>query len=167
MEIRYVKPEDDRLEISNIYEQSWKTAYKGMIPDSFLESIPKGKWCKGIDTPGRKAMVFIEDGKFIGTSSFCKSRFDKWPDSGEIVSIYFLPEYFGKGYGKRLIEAVIEELRKDGYKDIFLWVLEDNTRARKFYEKCGFEKTEDYIDDIIDGKAIRDIRYIRRFCNDT
>ena len=108
-------------------------------------------------------MLFIEDGKFIGTSSFCKSRFDKWPDSGEIVSIYFLPEYFGKGYGKRLIEAVIDELRKDGYKEIFLWVLEDNKRARKFYEKCGFEKTEDYLDDIIDGKAIRDIRYIRRF----
>ena len=37
-----------------------------------------------------------------------------------------------------------------------------NKRARKFYEKCGFEKTEDFLDDTIDGRVIRDIRYVRR-----
>lgn len=162
MEIRYVLPEDDRFEISRIYEKSWKATYRGMIPDSFLDSIPEGKWCKGIDSPGQRSLIIVEDGKFIGTSSFCRSRFDKWPDSGEIVSIYMLPEYVGKGYGRKLIEAVTDELKKEGHKEIFLWVLEENRNARGFYEKCGFEATEDIIEDTIDGKILRDIRYRKK-----
>lgn len=32
MEIRYADKNDDLFEISNVYESSWKYAYKGIIP---------------------------------------------------------------------------------------------------------------------------------------
>lgn len=80
-------------------------------------------------------LVAVEKGEFIGTASYCKSSFSDFKDFGEIVSIYFLPEYMGKGYGKKLIKAVIEELMKLGYRDILLWVLEDNKRAKVFMKK--------------------------------
>lgn len=38
MEIRYVAQNDDPLEISGIYESSWKYAYKGIIPQEYLDS---------------------------------------------------------------------------------------------------------------------------------
>lgn len=44
MEIRYIVPADDRMAISNIYEESWKCAYKGIISQDYLNSIPKGRW---------------------------------------------------------------------------------------------------------------------------
>lgn len=44
MEIRYMIPADDKMEISKIYEESWKYAYKGIIPQDYLDSIPKGRW---------------------------------------------------------------------------------------------------------------------------
>lgn len=120
MEIRYITNSDDRLAISKIYEESWKYAYKGIIPQEYLNSIPEGRWSKNFDIPGWKTLVCIVDGKYIGTSSFCKSRFEQFPDCGEIISIYFLPEYMGKGYGKKLLETSILELKKLGFDELFL-----------------------------------------------
>lgn len=54
----------------------------------------------------------------------------------------------------------MEELQKEGYKKIFLWVLEDNQNARGFYEKMGFRKKEVYLDDNIGGKDLREVQYV-------
>lgn len=160
MEIRYMEPTDDREAISKIYEKSWKYAYDGIIPQEYLNSIPEGRWVSNLDHSGRKTLICIEDDSFIGTSSFGKSRLKELDDWGEIISIYLLPDYWGKGYGKNLLQAAVSELKKMGYKKIFLWVLADNTRARCFYERFGFLRTDEYIDDTIGGKALQEVRYV-------
>ncbi|MGN0413467.1 MAG: GNAT family N-acetyltransferase [Lachnospiraceae bacterium] len=160
MEIRYITSTDDRMIISKIYEESWKYAYKGIIPQHYLDSIPEGRWVSNIDNPLWKTLVCIDNGKIVGTSSFCKSRFVQFRDCGEIISIYLLPEYMGKGYGKVLMESIISELKKQGYKNLFLWVLEDNIRARHFYEQFGFLQADDFLEDNIGGKDLREVRYI-------
>lgn len=96
---------------------------------------------------------------FVGVSSYCKSRFSDFSNWGEIVSIYFLPQYIGKGYGKLLLGAVVGELEQLGFDEIFLWVLEDNLRARKFYEKAGFTPSGNYLEDCIGGKELREMQY--------
>ena len=106
-------------------------------------------------------LVLIEDGIFIGTSSYCKSRFSDYSNFGEIVSIYFLPQYIGKGYGKYLLAAAVKELELLGFFDIFLWVLEDNFRARRFYEREGFKFSGKYLDNNIGGKELRELQYCR------
>ncbi len=68
----------------------------------------------------------------------------------------------GRGFGKVFFDSVIVELKKMGYRNIFVWVLEENLRARKFYEKEGFVMTDVYLDDNIGGKDVREIRYIYR-----
>ena len=154
-------PEDDLLEISGIYEQSWKFAYKDIIPQDYLDGIPSGRWAGNISRAGlNNNLAVLENAKFIGTSCFGRSRWEKFSEYGEIISIYFLPEYIGKGYGSSLIEKVIDELKKLGYEKILLWVLEDNHRARKFYEKCGFVQTCEFRDDNIGGKGLREVMYV-------
>lgn len=49
MEIRMMRDEDDRLSISNVYERSWKSAYQGILPQKYLDSIPKGRWVKSME----------------------------------------------------------------------------------------------------------------------
>lgn len=159
MEIRKIRQDDDRFAISRIYEESWKYAYKGIIPQNYLESIPAGRWGANLDKEGMNTLVLIEEGMFIGTSSYCKSRFSDFDGFGEIVSIYLLPQYMGRGYGQKLLKAAVNELAKLGYRDIFLWVLEENGRARKFYEKAGFALSNHYLDDDIGGKELREIQY--------
>ena len=73
-----------------------------------------------------------------------------------------LPDYMGRGVGKVLFQSVVAELMKMGYRNIYLWVLEENLRARRFYEKEGFSGTDDYLYDNIGGKDVREIRYIYR-----
>lgn len=159
MEIRYITKDDDSLEISNIYESSWKYAYKGIIPQDYLGSIPTGQWADSIKKADRSSLVLIECGEIIGTASFCKSRWEKYSDYGEVISIYFLPDHIGKGYGKLLLEKCVEELRRCGYSKVLLWVLEDNHRARKFYEKNGFVYSGAFKDDNIGGKNLRELLY--------
>ena len=46
-----------------------------------------------------------------------------------------------------------------GFSCIFLWVLEDNDRTRRFYERFGFLPSEDFLKDRIGGKDVRENRY--------
>lgn len=161
MEIRKIRPEDDRNALSRIYEESWRFAYMGIIPRDYLDGIPKGQWAASADKPNIRTLIATENGEMIGTSSFCSSRFEDMEGLGEIVSIYLLPDFMGKGYGKRLFEEVQRELEKMGFADIFLWVLEENTKAREFYERQGFVPNGKYLDDNIGGKSLREIMYVR------
>ena len=80
---------------------------------------------------------------------------------GEIASIYFLPEYWGQGWGKFLFSAAVEQLEAMGYRNLFLWVLEGNQRARAFYERMGFRPGGTCRDDEIGGRVVREIQYRR------
>lgn len=42
IQIRYITPADDRMAISKIYEESWKYAYKGVIPQNILIQFQRG-----------------------------------------------------------------------------------------------------------------------------
>jgi len=160
MEIRPINEQDDRYAISHVYEESWKSAYKGMIPQAYLDGIPEGRWARAIDDPTWHTLIMLDDGRIVGTSSYCTTRFEDMHGYGEIISIYLLPDYVGKGYGRQLLQAAVDGLRQLGYTDIFLWVLEDNARARHFYECFGFEASGVYLDGVIGGKKLREMQYI-------
>ncbi len=157
MEIRYMTQLDDRFAISKVYEESWKYAYRGIVPQDYLESIPEGQWASNIEQADRKNLVMFEDDKMIGTSSFGKSRVEEMNGFGEIISLYFLPDYMRKGYGRLLLQAVVGELKKMGFEKVFLWVLEENRNARYFYEKCGFTQTERCLFSDIGGKELKEV----------
>ncbi|SDH31561.1 GNAT family N-acetyltransferase [Nonomuraea jiangxiensis] len=48
------------------------------------------------------------------------------------------PEEFSTGMGRALMAASTEELSSSGHAEVGLWVLADNPRARRFYERFGF-----------------------------
>ncbi|EOS63408.1 GNAT family N-acetyltransferase [Oscillibacter sp. 1-3] len=161
MEVRYLNAADDRLAVSGIYEASWKYAYRDILPRDYLESIPAGRWAAHLDSEGMTTLVMLENGRYVGTSSCCASRFPEFDGWGEIVSVYLLPEFMGQGRGKRLLEAAVSALVSGGYRDIFLWVLWKNRQARAFYEKAGFQFCGAHREDVIGGKTVRELAYCR------
>ncbi|MBO7698435.1 MAG: GNAT family N-acetyltransferase [Erysipelotrichaceae bacterium] len=163
MQIRYLDKKDDRYAISRIYEEGWKHAYKGIIPDDYLNRIKPGQWANNLDIEGWHNLVCIENDSYIATSTFSRSRDDSYPDWGEIISIYVLPEYIGKGYGNKLLKTALDELKKMGFNDVFLWVLEENHQARSFYEKNGFMPNGDRSVIKLGGKELTEVRYIFHF----
>lgn len=159
MAIRHLSEYDDSFALSLVYEESWKHAYKGIIPQDYLDGIPRGRWAEMAKAEGYHSLVLTDGGRIVGTSCCCRSRLPEMNDWGEIVSIYLLPEYMGKGYGRALMTAVINLLKEMAFEHIFLWVLEENHNARGFYEKMGFEPSGRYHNDNIGGKALREMQY--------
>jgi RimJ/RimL family protein N-acetyltransferase len=74
--------------------------------------------------------------------------------------IYLLPQYWGKGYADEIFNWGINEIKQKGYKRIMLWVIEDNFRARKFYEKNQFCHDGTKIQ-VERGKQLSELLYIR------
>lgn len=161
MQIRKIDRADDFEAIANIYSLSWKAAYQGIIPQDYLDALNVSRWATVLENSQHAAFLLLDDSNYIGTSSICAARDEKMKGWGEIISIYLLPEYFGNGYASPLLESSINALKEDGFLNIYLWVLEGNMRARKFYEKHGFYENGDVEQISIGGKSLKEIRYIK------
>jgi len=160
--IREVTEADDFNAIGEVYAQSWKVAYRGIMPQEYLDGLLGERWAKTLAKLQYRAMVALEDGEYVGTSAFGAARDDTMAGYGEIISIYLLPEHFGRGYAEPLLNAVENALSAEGYTSAYLWVLSDNARAIRFYEKQGFCHNGDVAEIEIAGVKLTECRYVKR-----
>ena len=63
--------------------------------------------------------------------------------AGWLDGLYVLPEWWKRGVGRTLHDAVLERQRAAGAERCHLWVLERNQRARRFYERLGWIENGD------------------------
>lgn len=124
---------------------SWRHAYRGLLPDDYLDRL-------SVDERERTRREHLEDpasewgtlvvddaGRVVGFSTYGPSRDeDATPATGEVPAIYLDPEVIGTGVGRDLLAETIVALRAAGFTRASLWVLEQNVRARRFYEKAGW-----------------------------
>lgn len=155
---------DDVKDISNIYALSWKSAYKGIVPQKYLDELKCDFWISSfqnwINNNILTAQLIYENDVLIGCIAYGNARDDKFANWGEIVSIYLLPEYFRKGYGQKLLKAALIDMKANGYKNCYLWVLKENSNARYFYESNGFICNDDKCTCEIMNKQLVDVRYV-------
>lgn len=157
---------DTAAQASYIYAMSWKTGYKGIVPQPYLNGLPLERWADKLGNNNheyfREDYLLSDNGKYVATSSICEARDKQYQGWGEIMSIYVLPEEFRKGYGKVLFSYVFNHLQENGYSKIYLWVLEENQRARRFYETMGFQANGERIIQNIGGKNLAETRYVNQ-----
>ena len=159
MEIREINETDDLKAVGDIYALSWQTAYQGILPQIYLDELKGNNWVEMLSKKKYTSIVILDGDKYVGVSAIGAARDEKMPGWGEIISIYLLPEYYGKGYGGPLFKYAVDSLESRGFKNIYLWVVEENIRAQKFYEKHGFQKNGDTLDFTLAGKELLDLRY--------
>lgn len=121
--------------IGQVHSEAWQQAYAGVFPKSFLmEDTAEKRKQEFLETLGKEDVFYYivyEDNTPIGIVKVIEE-----PDAYEIASLYILEKYRNKGYGKQVIAYLQKELSP---KRIRLWVLEENTEARRFYENNSFE----------------------------
>lgn len=61
----------------------------------------------------------------------------------QLVSMWVAPAHRGTGVAGDLVDAVLGWAAEMEARSIGLWVTKDNSRARRFYERCGFAVTGD------------------------
>jgi GNAT superfamily N-acetyltransferase len=112
-----------------------------------------------------RAGVLVADahGTLLGFASFSPSRDDDADQDrvGEITAIYLLPDAWGKGVGRRLMDAALGCLAESGFGQATLWVLDANARARRFYEAGGWSADGARKLDETRGFPLAEVRYRR------
>ena len=89
---------------------------------------------------GRGVIVAERGGSLVGFVAFGPAEGEAGDlKLGEVYSIYLDSAYWGRGYGRSLFQAATDALRRAGFNEAVLWVLETNERARRFYEKAGWK----------------------------
>ena len=78
-------------------------------------------------------------------------------DEIELCDFYVEPFFKGQGIGRSLIEYFCAEAVRKGKKKVFLWVIEENEKARRFYERNGFHTNDQK--KLVEGTQVIDIGY--------
>ena len=119
-----------------VHWKAWQEAYSGLVAQSYLDKLTLEK-CESIAYQWPDNILIAIDGeKVIGFVGYGAYRNDELPNAGEVFSIYVLSAYYGQGVGCRLMQEALNQLA--AYPRIAIWVLKDNQRAIRFYQKCGF-----------------------------
>ena len=120
-----------------VHWKSWQEAYAGIVPQTYLEGRMTLEKCEAIAFRWPDNILVAKDGeRVVGFAGYGKCRNDDLPDAGEVFAIYILSEYYGQSVGWRLMREALKQL--SAYSRIAVWVLKDNRRAIRFYERCGF-----------------------------
>ncbi|WP_280771609.1 GNAT family N-acetyltransferase [Salipaludibacillus daqingensis] len=151
----------DAKGIAKVHVDSWRTTYKNIIPDEFLNNLSYERreklWMKNIPE-GNVFVAENNDGDLVGFSSGGKERNGKYEGyEGELSSIYILKEFQGRGIGKLLAKEVVQDLKSLGINTMLVLVLEDN-KSRLFYDSLG-GKVIDIVDVEIAGKRLNELVY--------
>lgn len=112
-------------------------------------------------TEGAAVVVAEMEGEVVGFVSIGPSREEDGTGRGEVLAIYLLPEQWGQGIGRELMEAALDQLRQMGFREATLWVLDTNERAWRFYEAGGWVVDRATKQDNSRGFPITEVRYRR------
>ncbi|HZU74822.1 MAG TPA: GNAT family N-acetyltransferase [Acidimicrobiales bacterium] len=171
--MRRVRPAvvGDGPAMGRIHVEAWRAAYRGQMPDSYLDSLDEEQ--RGREWTDRLAhsaasprsvrhLVSEDDDGVIGIATLGFERGGRDPARGELWMINVAPSTWGSGVGTELIAAAEAELRRIGYHSAVLWTLETNVPARRFYEKRGWEADGAVQQDDFTGAPLTEVRYAKQ-----
>jgi ribosomal protein S18 acetylase RimI-like enzyme len=162
---------DDAAAIAAVRMAGWRGGYAGIVPEAVLAGMsgtPDERLVRRIAEHARHQVYLVAElaGRIVGFVNAGAYRVQQHPDAhdpaagAEIYAIYVNPQEWSGGAGSALMTEAIRRLRGAGLSPIRLWVLADNHRARRFYERHGFGPdgtVEPYV--VSDGTVLDEVRY--------
>lgn len=128
---------EDASKIAHINVIGWKTTYKNIFPDSFLNNIDENdeenirKYMDKID----QYVVYEEEGKVLGFAKYGMNKKGYNNEYAEIYALYIDNDYKGRKIGTKLVKYIINKL-KNKYRYLLISTLKENS-ANIFYQKIG------------------------------
>ncbi len=155
---------NDAMRIAEIIIYGWRFAYSGLISETVLYktlSVVK-RYNALIDVMNGDHGYYVYEEDEIVKGVFLVGDSREEGDSEEtleLVAIYVEPAFKHQGIGTKLIKACEVIAKSRDKKEIKLWVLEDNTSSRAFYEKNGFNALA--VTKKIDQLGLMEVRYVK------
>jgi GNAT superfamily N-acetyltransferase len=142
---------DDAEAITRVHIRGWQWGYAGLMPAPYLAALDQTEARRVeqrrehlANLPERSSvLVAVRATEVVGFANVGRYR-DKQDGGdladtvGEVYAIYVTPEVAGGGVGRAIMDAAVAWAHGQGLDPVRLWVLEENARARAFYERYGF-----------------------------
>lgn len=140
--VRPAEPRDAAA-IAAVKRESWRAAYPGVVGPALLDHLdiapPISQWAHAIRWPvsrRHRTLVAGEPGQVLGVAVTRPSADDD--GVGQVDLVYLHPAAWGLGLGRALFAGANDELRRAGFRQAILWVIDGNERAMRFYERAGW-----------------------------
>lgn len=154
--------------VAEIRVRGWQSAYRGLIPQSYLDGMSVAR-----DAERHRTRFGQGDGSVVNLVAEWDGEVMGWACHGpyrdgevrtadaELYAVYVDPRRYGTGIGHALLLETLRGRTAVGHDRMYLWVLRDNVRARRFYERAGFDA--DGIEEPFeaDGVLVPEVRYAR------
>ena len=120
--------------LAELQERASVAAFPDIFPPErfpFPRDAVHERWTQALEDPAASVLLAQRAEEAVGVALLR-------PDWLE--GLYVLPEWWGKGVADELHDRGLEIVRDLGSAQIHLWVLEGNTRAKRFYERRGWQE---------------------------
>lgn len=169
----------DAAGIAAVRRSSWPAAYAGILPPEVIGVVVARATTAREEAgfagqPWRHLLVAVAP--VAGITGYASFGIEKGsnglprsprpggspagrPLAAELYTLYVAPDHWSTGAGRALMDRVLTEARPAGHPRIILWVLRDNRRARRFYERAGFRRKGAEHPSYFAG--VPEVRYVR------
>ena len=157
----------DAPRIATLHAASWRRAYRGMLSDEYLDTdleSDRGKvWTGRLSTPNSKQRVVLSEIS-DQLAGFACALGSEDPDLGTLLdNLHVSHEFQQQGIGARLLMQIASWCQTEfAGEGLFLWVLEPNMKARRFYEHLGAVPAGKEVWESPDGGKIPSLCYAWR-----
>ncbi|WP_049928769.1 GNAT family N-acetyltransferase [Halopiger goleimassiliensis] len=133
---------DDREPIRRVAREAWHDTYDELAPDTIDETIDDWygdeSFADALEEPGTAVLVAEVDGEVVGFTHGVVHE-----DEGDVLRMYVHPDHQGEGVGTALHERLREDLEDLSMNRMRAIDLASNDASRAFYERLGFERTDE------------------------
>lgn len=163
--IREARPADAEV-LAQIHVRSWQDSYRGIVADAYLDALTTDerlpRWRESLANPPEAWVTWVAEAEtgVIGFAVTGRSQdADAETNTAEVFAIYMDPDAADEGVGSELLAYAVEDLRRRGYREATLWVLESNDGARRFYERVGWSTDGAAATELIGEQLLPTVRY--------
>lgn len=146
----------DATDLARIQVSSWRAEYAGVVPDTVLDELTspdaeerfRSQWEAAASRPPtarHRVLVAVETResrqRVVAGFASCgpATDADLWPATdAELYELDVAPGMAGHGHGSRLLNAVADTVRDDGFQTLCAWALESGEGIRAFLESSGW-----------------------------
>jgi len=142
MNLRPAVP-DDALAVARVHVRAWQVAYRGLMPDDYLQGLRPEERAQRYNFTGRdpaqpRTVLAVEADTILGFATTAPARDPDVAGQGELCALYVEPDSWGRGVGRALAAAARGDLYGLGFRQAVLWVVAGNARAEQFYRADGW-----------------------------
>lgn len=143
----------DAQELSLIAEKIFRDTFSVFNTKEDMDEYCKKSYSKEIqqnELADKSKCTFLckSDNKIIGYAQInWNNRFDGIQDKSqaEIQRFYILKDWHGAGIAQNLMNTILDSIRQQNIKHVWLGVWEKNERAKRFYKRFGFTEIGEHI----------------------